>query len=1186
MKDSSILEINLLGPVEITANGRPLTIKRKIERVILYLLAGKHTTVSRTTLIDMIWPNEDSIDTRAALRTALSRLRRALPDPEFLLTDMDQVSLDLSRCRVDYHLFDNHYQSLNNLLSIYQENRPLPSQIVEQIQEALGLWHGDAFIMGDDLTSYPEVEHWRKFIERLITHQRRFLERRLAAHYYAAGQLDIALNLYVDLSRAELADVSIHLTVVDILTKLGRLQDAIDYCDGLEVRYEQAYNAPLPDVLLKRCEYARILFDTSKVQSRMDWPVPLTMNLHFIGRQPELKLLRQMYFRGGLVEIKGQMGCGKTRLVQELYQTLKPTPKLMYAPSHERENTLPLAPIVHCLRRHIPNDFWKDLKPLWVNQLSILLPELSEISDNREALFSEKLPTGKQRLFDALLQTFTLVSKKFGRILFFLDDAQWADKQTLQVLDYFFNHDFFNEHGLLIVATRTEESNAALEDMVDNLHKIPHVEILPINGLSPTELRDLAQQALNVSPPPSFIDQLYRETNGNPFIALEIIRNLLETQADLNQFSSATHLTLPKNVQALIRRRFNRLEEKAQHLLQYAAVLGDDFSIDLLQAIADLNDFSNTDIFSPLIQTGFIQHTEDENPQSAALHFVHEKLREVVLKETPPPQLKILHRRAAQILEKGKHATADAVIIAGHFMAGGDIANAFEWYLNAADRAYALSAQEDALHAYQKAELIYQNAPPQLFENRDAVRLYQSWSRFAYETYQYSMAEETGIKLLNFGEKEGDPYLIGMAHIALAEACFLRFELDAGLMLLEKAYENLKLANEENGIIIVFDRKSKLFWWKLQYEDCRQAAQEVLARVKASREVTPELHRLSLSAEIAICLTYFAQGEAKKCLEKALNIQQTYTDNLGPIDKIRIFYNLGYAYLISANFEESIQCFTKALEFSLAINSILIVEICLYRIAEAESIQGKLDHAFEHASKALKYGEKYDHNHAIISANMILGSIFSNLENTERALQYNRVAQIRESFSSTSFHGLENEIQLAINLIKSDKFAEAKELINSIKKITAKLGTWQHFMRSLLIDQQFDIRSSNYDAANHKISSAIQLAQDKGMPYHLLWGQLAQASLFFLQGQGEFAAQNINKIIQKSRLLNTPFLTIATLIQSAQIQRSNPALIPDFNVQAIFDDLMRQLEANTQSEPLKTELQKAKAIWSKKIQPQ
>ncbi len=423
--------------------------------------------------------------------------------------------------------------------------------------------------------------------------------------------------------------------------------------------------------------------------------------------------------------------------------------------------------------------------------------------------------------------------------------------------------------------------------------------------------------------------------------------------------------------------------------------------------------------------------------------------------------------------------------------------------------------REDVIHAYQKAELLYKNAPLHAFTNQDAVRLYQPWSRYAYEAYNYALAEETAVKLLNIGEKEGDPLLIGMAHIALSEACFLRFEFDVGLNLLEKALENLQRAEDQFGIILVYIRQAVLYWWKLQFEESRQTARQALTLINSYGELTPQLQQLSLNAEHVIGVSYYAQGEAKQCLEAANAIKQKYTKNLGPSEKTRIYYIQGYAHLISANYEQCIEDLTLSYDLANASNRMLIIEVSLYKLANAKLISGKLDQAYEHASKALEYGEKYDHIHAIVSANVILGSIFSNLENEERALQYFRVAQVRESFSSTSLHGIENEIQMAISFSKSGRIAEAKALIDSIKKLTLKFGIWQHYIRSLLIDQQFDLMSQNFDAANQKISSAIQLAQDKGIPYHLLWGKLAQASLFFLQGQGEFAAQNINEIIQK-----------------------------------------------------------------------
>jgi len=1186
MIDSPILEISLLGPVEIHLNGQPITIKRKIERALLYILAGKHTIVSRTTLIDMIWPSEESIDTRAALRTALSRLRRALPDPDFLLTEMDQVRLDINRCRVDLHLFTNAYQSLKNLLSVYKENHPLPTQIKHQIEEALDLWHGDTFLMGDDLSKYPAIYQWQESINRKLTKQRRFLKRRLAAHYYAAGQLDSALMLYIELSREEIADVSFHLTVLDILTKLGRLQVAIDYCDSLEVRYEQTYNAPLPDELLKRCEYTKILFGNSQSQAQNEWPIQLTMNLSFIGRQSELTCLRQMYFRGGLVEIKGEMGCGKTRLVQELYQTLRPQPMLLFAPSYERENTLPLAPIVHCLRHSVPKNFWSKLKPIYASQISILLPELSEGVNNNEQVTNQQVPTGKQYLFDALLNTFIQISKTYGRILFFLDDAQWADTQTLQVLDYFFNHKYFDKHGLLIIAARTEESNNALENMLDNLYRTSTVEILSINGLNPRELRDLAQQAINDSPPPSFIDQLYRETNGNPFIALEIIRNLLDTQTDLNLFSPEKSLPLPVSVRALIRRRLNRLDENTQYLLQCAAVLGDYFSYNLLKAIANLKKLSDSGLVNALIDSGFIQQAERENRKILDFHFKHEKLRQVILKETPPALLKILHLRVAKVLENIPEASTKSAITAGHYLAGGDIVNAFSCYIEAAQYAWSLGANDEVTHAYKSAELLINNASKQVFSKQDAVRLYKSWSNFAYESYQYALAEDTALKLLSIGEKEGDPQIKGLSQIILSEACFLRYEFDIGLKFLNKAYENLSLVDDKYGMIQVCIRQSVLYWWKIQFEESLKAAKQALAYIKTFRSnKNPELQRLNLNAERLLSMNYYSKGEAKKSLDIAKHIKQKYTENLSPSDKIRIFYTLGFAHLISANFDQSIHNLEKSLDLSTALNRPLIMEVSLYTIAKAELICGMLDKAYEHAIKAKKMGEEFNDIHAIVSANMILGCIFRILQNNERAKQYFRVAQLRDSFSTTSLYGLENNIELAIALSKTGGFSEARLLIQTIINKTRESGIWTHYIKASLIDQYFNLQHSSLDEVNEKIASSIQLAEDKELPYQLFWGQLIRANLNIIQGSYHPAATEIKELIRKSQVLKAPLITLAAVRLAARIRQNNADHVNDIDIERIFDDLMRYLEDNTQSEPLKTELGKAKAIWRKEISP-
>lgn len=44
----------------------------------------------------------------------------------------------------------------------------------------------------------------------------------------------------------DIFNISFHLAVLDVLMQMRRFQEVVDYCDALEIAYEQAYNAPLP----------------------------------------------------------------------------------------------------------------------------------------------------------------------------------------------------------------------------------------------------------------------------------------------------------------------------------------------------------------------------------------------------------------------------------------------------------------------------------------------------------------------------------------------------------------------------------------------------------------------------------------------------------------------------------------------------------------------------------------------------------------------------------------------------------------------------------------------------------------------------------------------------------------------------------------------------------------------------
>lgn len=1178
-----MLEINLLGPVSINYQGEPVHIKRKLERAILYYLAGEHRPISRMALIDLLWPKAEQNDPRASLRTALSRLRKALPEPDILETELDKVGLKLDCCKIDVLRFEIYHTSLRRFLSSHAENQPLPEQIVAQIQQAIALWQGDGFIQGDDLSSYPEVENWHQLRHRLLSHQCKFLKRRLADHYLAAGQLELALVAFIELGRTDLADTAIHQSIIEILTKLGRYQDAIDYCDGLEVRYEREYNRPLPEPILNRCQYAHILVDKAKKQERRAWPIPLTMHLQLIGRDSELDQLRGAFFRGGLVVVKGEMGTGKTRLVQELYETLTPIPTLLFAPSRERESALPFAPIVHCLRHDVPQDTWQKIEPIWANQLSLLLPELADIRADLDRTMVTKLPSGKQHLFDALLHAFKLTAQLSGRLLFFLDDAQWVDQQTLQVLEYLVLHGLFDHDGLLVIATRSEEPNRDLDELIDHLHRTNHIQAITLRGLNPNELSHLIEQVSDEPLSHRFVDQLFRETNGNPFIALEIIRNIQGLPETLDQFESHMRLPLPENVHAVIRTRLNHLEDDVRQILQCAAILGEDVSLSAIQKISGFDDQADIRKIESLVNSGFITFVETDDSQLSTLHFTHGKMREVVLKETSPMRLKILHLQAAQVLEQETGAISKSAMIADYFLSGGDIYQAFHWFVKAGGHAWILGSKTDANVNYQKAEEILKNAPEGTFNLSDILKLYEQWGQYAYESDQIEALEEIGITLQNLGEQQNHPILLGVAQITLAEACFLRFQFDIALDLVERAIENLNLTDHRIALANAYMRKSVLCWWKLKYEDAVKAAQQVLLISQSIEEDTPKLLSIVFHAKHVLCVVFYAQGEADKCLNLAEKIHREYMHRLDPYDRIRTLYMLGYAHLTAANYAQCAAYAQQGLDLARALNITFVEEILLYIIAKAEVIQGHLDEAFQHSTRALQLGEQYDHVHTIVTANWLLGDIFFHLNKDVESLRYYRMAQIREGYHTASLHGLENNIHLAHSLIKSGKFAEARDLLQSTQAMTQKTRMWQLYAQTLLISDYCDLIDGSHSYTEDDYFEAEEIARQKGLKYELLWCATRRAQLCLHNGHFERTQQMLKEVFEKCQELNTPWITLYALQLCKELERGYEGKDLQIDYKKIFKSLVHELEAHTQTDPLKKNFEILKKGWEEKF---
>lgn len=1178
MKNSQ-LEICLLGPVEVTYDGEPVKIPRRAERGILYFLAVENRPVSREALIDLLWPEAEQIDPRGTLRTALSRLRNSLPDKKILVTELDQVSLDFSRCFVDLVEFSISYQSLQGLLSAFPKDQPLPVQIVNQIKNNLDLWQGDRIIEGDDFHDYPELEAWCRGVDKELGSQRVILMRHLAAHNQASGQLQSALDLFVDLGRLNNQDIPTHLAVLDILSKLGRYQEAQEYCDALEVIFEREYNAPLPDVIFEHCRNSQRMIEKSFRRRGQKWPIPSSFNMPLVGRTAELAQLRSAFFRGGLVKIEGEMGVGKTRLVQELFETLPPQPLLILAPARENETTLPLAPITYGLRRHVPEEIWHEIEGVWANQLSILLPELTEIRTDCSPSIRGKLTSASQPLFDALHHLLKYVARKYGRILFFLDDAQWADRQTIAALFYLVMQDFFDENGVLIVATRTREHNDDIEVFFDQQRRRRPVEVINLVGLNPEEMRHLVQYVLNLPISSTFLEGMYRETRGIPFWALEMLRHLLSKYGETKEIQAITEFPLTESAHTFIRSRFYRFKKESRYILSCAAIIGDDIPLGLLLDISGVSQHNFLVGLDTLIQSGFLVINSTGQAGKETLTFNHAKLREVVLLETNVAHQQILHHSVASELSQASDAMEKAGVIAEHFRAGGDFEKAFKWHLSAAENAWNLGAAKDAIWSYQQAEEIIKHSPSGFFKDEDLFNLYHQWSNFAYQSNQAKILEELGGKLQQYSRKKTGSPLEGLSNLVLARACYLWEDFDTGLLLIQKAITNLDGTHHSVALIQAYSLQALFEWWTLKYDDVFITANRITKLVERSALDSSFQTSAQFFARRMICDTYFVRGEASLALQLSQELFLEFFEFLDSFDQWRTYNMLVHANYVGGHYKISEGFAHEGLKIAQVLENAVVEVIALIILCKVEIVRGHLDDAFQHATRALKLAERQHKIQSIVAANTLLGDIYAFLNNTAQAIKHYRIAQVRQGYTSQSFYGLDNNIHLARLMIGSGELAEARELLQTIIVATEQKGLMSFYIQALMVDGLIDLEEGKFSAADQKFSTAVVLAEQKGLEQEVMWAKSRMAQMAIQQDRYGLAEELLTEVLVFARSRDILILQKFVLELAGQLSRYKTILLPMEDLKSEYKNLVDALEAHTQSEPLRQDFLKAKFHW-------
>jgi class 3 adenylate cyclase/predicted ATPase len=432
-----------------------------------------------------------------------------------------------------------------------------------------------------------------------------------------------------------------------------------------------------------------------------------------VGRSEELDLLARRWERarsgqGQFVQIVGEPGIGKSRLVEEFHARLGETPHTWaeFSSSQLLQNT-PLHPIAEWGRQRFGDadtpagQRFADLE----NTLQLIgldpaehapfiapLVDIPPPPDRAADLPPEEL---RRRQLAAVI-TWFLAGARSQPVALAFEDLHWADPTSLDLMKA------LAERGaqapMLILATTRPEFRPPWSLR-------PHHSVISLGPLNRADVAQMvgelaARHALSKE----VVEGVSERTGGVPLFVEEVTRLLLE------RGERGGLQAVPPTLQQSLAARLDRLGE-AREVAQIGAVLGRDFPYALLAVVAAVADRGGQDgVGHPALQTALdrlvdadLLFVEGAGAQ-ATYRFKHALIQDAAYESLLKSRRQALHRRTAEILRDDPvRAAAEPELVAHHFTEAGLNDLAIEWWGKAGDQALRRSAFQEAIAHLGKA---------------------------------------------------------------------------------------------------------------------------------------------------------------------------------------------------------------------------------------------------------------------------------------------------------------------------------------------------------------------------------------------------------------------------------------------------------------------------------------------------
>lgn len=899
-----------------------------------------------------------------------------------------------------------------------------------------------------------------------------------------------------------------------------------------------------------------------------------------VGRERELAEIRTLWKQAAsgvsqVLLISGEPGIGKTRLTRELETLVEVTGGKTLIAECYAEGSAPYSVFTQVVRKTLAlaqgsqtEQTYPERKPL-ADLPGFVLADLLQLAPDLVKYYPQIPPnpaldplSEQQRLYESLFALCEAVASQ-AALLLVVEDAHWSDGGSLRVVRYLARRAAAVGLRLMVLLTYREiELDRAhpLKDLLLELNRERLATRIKLGRLTRVETRDLLQLLLQEPIDSRLADNIYQETEGNPFFVEEVCKALVE-QGGLVLENGHWHasgelrrLQIPQSVRLAIQSRAEQLTPETQEILLLASIIGREFGFRLLYQASEQDEERVIDALEEAQRAQLVYEIKSR-PGEERFSFSHALVPATLREGVSGLRRHRLHRRVAQAIQKLN--SDDYAALAYHFDQAGDETSALTNYHLAAERARKIFANDEAIHFYTHALELNPADRALTFD------LLSGRARVYELVGQRSSLKKDIDQMLLLAEKLDDPRRRLEAQLTLID-----YEITTNpLVILETIHQAVESARQlqdpeqEANALMRYAEIQRSFG---HLPEARQAFETAALRFHQAGQVGQEAR-----AYHTLALVFFASSDEQAALEHAetaLKLSRSAGERKQEATSLR---RLGLIRTEMGQYAQAEKLLQEALGLHRALGD--RVEEChaLALLADLMIQQGDYSQAEPLINQSLELAVSIQNYSGIIRATRLCDDIYRHHGQYEASLDYTdqqlkRFQPEDNALLNLNLLGLKADI-----LARLGQYEEALRTSLPLVEFLEQIDSDRTKADVFTFIASLEIRLGRLEQGRNTLVNANQKAEQSDTP--TLWAEAltVYAELALISNDPADLEDSLSKLQRAlemfdpiaDRLPKTIAYSLAALVQLARNQ-PGPAL--EFSQQAI--ELAKLIKTSYQSE--------------------